>query len=266
MAPLNRGKSLLQFIWDSATIHQQEIPMGGGRPVIDIYRGKDPLDLPAYSLVECAHFLQIPAATMRTWALGRHYCVGDQKRFWQPLVAIADQATPALSFRNAIELHVLAAMRRKHNIDMPKVRRAIDYLSRRFSVAHPLADQQMLTDGKDLFIEQLGRLINISRDGQLEMQALMEVYLARIDRDPAGVPVRLFPFTRSRIGESPKVIALDPRIQFGRPCIAGSGIPTSIIAERYRAGESIEALSEDYGQQSPCIQEAIRFEFIATAA
>jgi uncharacterized protein (DUF433 family) len=241
--------------------------MASGRPTIDIYRGKDPLDLPAYSLVECAHFLQVPAATMRTWALGRHYNVGGQEKFWQPLVVIADKTTPALSFRNAIELHVLAAMRRKHNIDMPKVRRAIDYLSCRLSVSHPLADQQMLTDGTDLFVEELGKLVNISRDGQMEMRTLMGVYLARIDRDPAGLPIRLFPFTRSKIGgESPRMIALDPRVQFGRPCIAGSGIPTSIIAERYRAGESIEALSEDYGQQSPCIQEAIRFEFIATAA
>ncbi len=124
----------------------------------------------------------------------------------------------------------------------------------------------MLTDGKDLFVEQLGRLVNINRDGQLVMRELIEAYLLRIDRDPAGLPIRLFPFTRTRIDESPRFIAMDPRVQFGRPCIAGTGIPTSIIAERYRAGDSIEALSEDYGQESRYIQEAIRFEFVATAA
>jgi uncharacterized protein (DUF433 family) len=240
--------------------------MGDGGQETDIYRGKDPLDLPAYSLVECAHILQVPAATMRTWTLGRHYHAGQQEKFWRPLVAIADRKTPALSFRNVIELHVLAAMRRKYKIEMPAVRRAIVYLSKRLGISRPLSDQQMLTDGKDLFVEQLGKVVNISRDGQLEMRDLMEVYLLRIDRDPAGLPIRLFPFTRTRIEDSPKLIVLNPRVQFGRPCIAGTGIPTSIIAERYRAGESIEALAKDYGQTSPNIQEAIRFEFIAAAA
>ncbi len=240
--------------------------MGDGGRNADIYRGKDPLDLPAYSLIECAHILQVPAATVRTWALGRRYHTGQQEKFWHPLVTIADRETPAASFRNVVELHVLAAMRRKHKIDMPVVRRAIKYLSKQLGIPRPLADQQMLTDGKDLFVDQLGKIVNISQDGQLEMRSLMEVYLARIDRDPAGLPIRLFPFTRIRIEDSPKLVVLSPRIQFGRPCIAGTGIPTSVIAERYRAGESFEALAEDYGQPSLNIQEAIRFEFITTAA
>jgi len=218
--------------------------MGDGGRKVDIYRGKDPLDLPAYSLVECAHFLQVPAATVRTWALGRHYPAGTQRRFWRPLIEITDPDTPALSFRNAIELHVLAAMRRKHKIEMRAVRRAVEYLSHRLGISHPLADQQMLTDGTALFIEHLGRLVNISQDGQLEMRTLIEVYLRRIDRDKAGLPVRLFPFTRSTIEDSPKLIVLDPRIQFGRPCIAGTGIPTSIIAERYRHCRKVQGRRE----------------------
>lgn len=240
--------------------------MGKSKREIDIYTGKNPLDIPAYSLVECAHIVQVPKATIRTWALGRWYDTGQQKQFWKPLITIADRATPTLSFRNTIELHVLAAMRRKHKIEMPAVRKAISYLSKRLNISNPLAEQQMLTDGKDLFVEQLGKLVNISRDGQLEMRTLMEVYLSRIDRDPVGLPIRLFPFTRTRIEDSPRLIVLNPRIQFGRPCIAGTGVPTSIIAERYRAGESIEALAEDYGQKAANIQEAIRFEFVATAA
>ena len=59
---------------------------------------------------------------------------------------------------------------------------------------------------------------------------------------------------------------MDPRVQFGRPCIAGTGIPTSIIAERYRAGDSISELAHDYGQEALTIEEALRYEFPATAA
>jgi uncharacterized protein (DUF433 family) len=240
--------------------------MGNSRQKVDIYGGRDPADLPAYSLPECAHFLRVPSATLRTWVMGRHYHVGARKKFWEPVVEIADPTTPAVSFRNAIELHVLAAMRRQHNIRLSAVRRAIQFVSEQLGVGRPLADQQMLTDGKDLFVDKLGKIVNISRGGQLEMRATMEIYLQRIERDPTGLPIRLFPFTRTNIDASPRVIAIDPRVQFGRPCIAGAGIPTSIIAERYRAGDDIEALAKDYGQESSCIQEAIRFEFGATAA
>ena len=53
---------------------------------------------------------------------------------------------------------------------------------------------------------------------------------------------------------------MDPRVQFGRPCLLGTGVPTDVIAERYKAGESIESLVEDYGQAREHIEEAIRYE------
>ena len=121
--------------------------MGDAGRKMDIYAGKNPLDLPAYSLIECAHIVQVPKATMRTWALGRRYHTEQQEMFWQPLIAIADRTTPALSFRNVIELHVLAAMRRRHKIEMPTVRKAIQYLSNRLGISNPLAEQQMLQRG-----------------------------------------------------------------------------------------------------------------------
>ncbi|HUT91017.1 MAG TPA: DUF433 domain-containing protein [Thermoguttaceae bacterium] len=232
----------------------------------DIYGGRDPLDVPAYTLRETAHCLQLPVATVRAWAVGRSYPVASGERTAQPLIRIADGATPAFSFRNVVELHVLGAIRRRHKVQMSAVRRAIAFLQRQLNVPCPLADQQMTTDGKDLFIERYGRLVNISRGGQLEMKSVVETYLSRIERDPAGLPIRLFPFTRPRIEEAPRLVALDPRLQFGRPCIAGTGIPTSIIGERYRAGDSIGDLAKDYGQETLAIEEALRYEFATTAA
>ena len=61
-------------------------------------------------------------------------------------------------------------------------------------------------------------------------------------------------------------MVIDPRVSFGRPSIIGTGIPTSIIAERYKAGESVEDLADDYGLQPLQIQEAIRSELTVEAA
>ena len=232
----------------------------------DIYAGKDPLEVPVYTLVEVARYLQVPPPTVRAWALGRHYATSSGRRFADPLIEIADRKTPALCFRNVIELHVLSAIRRRHRIEMSAVRSAIRYLRQRLQVPHPLADQQMATDGKDLFVERYGQLLNVSRGGQLEMRAVVDEYLARIERNRVGVPIRLFPFTRSDIESAPRSVAMDPRVQFGRPCMAGTGIPTLVVAERYKAGDSIEDLARDYGQEGQNIEEAIRFEFKASAA
>jgi uncharacterized protein (DUF433 family) len=55
-----------------------------------------------------------------------------------------------------------------------------------------------------------------------------------------------------------------PRISFGRPIIVGSGIPTSVILERYHeryhAGEGFEHLAKDYRLSPEQIEEAVRCE------
>jgi uncharacterized protein (DUF433 family) len=173
---------------------------------------------------------------------------------------MADPERHLLSFRDLVELHVLGVARRGHQVKVKQIRSAIEYLRGSFDASHPLSAQQMLTDGKDLFIERFGRLINTSKRGQLEMKELLELYLRRIHRDDAGIPVRLYPFTRDRIEEAPQTVAIDPRIRFGDPCLAGTRIPTSIIMERYRAGDSFQVLAEDYRRPVDEIEEAIRYE------
>jgi uncharacterized protein (DUF433 family) len=145
------------------------------------------------------------------------------------------------------------------------VRKAIEFLSRKFPGDHPLLSQEMLTDGQNLFIEQYGHFVSISEDGQLALKTVFEQYLQRIVRDNEGVPIRLFPFTRPKIEQSPKLIVIDPRIRSGNPCLTGTRIPTSIIAERHQAGDSIATLAEDYERPQEEIEEAIRYESRAAA-
>ncbi len=62
------------------------------------------------------------------------------------------------------------------------------------------------------------------------------------------------------LGSQPRTIVVDPRLGFGQPVIAGTGIGTRIVAERYRAGEPSRALAEDYGLDLDRIEDAIRCE------
>jgi uncharacterized protein (DUF433 family) len=98
------------------------------------------------------------------------------------------------------------------------------------------------------------------------MKELLETYLKRVERDAKGIALRLYPFTRKRASEEPRSVVIDPFVSFGKPVLAGTGIPTAIVAERYKAGESVGQLSADYGRLDLDIEEAIRCELELEAA
>ena len=177
---------------------------------------------------------------------------------------MADTDPLAYSFHNLVELHVLATVRRKHAVPMPKVRCAIDYLREntrnQFDKLHPLISEQLQTDGLDLFIEQYERLVNVSSAGQLAMREIIEAALRRIERDDHGIPVKLYPFTRSNFNDAPSMVVIDPTLSGGRPVITGTGLATEVIAERYKAGETVAELAKDYDRKKAEIEEAIRCE------
>ncbi len=222
--------------------------------------------LPCYSVEEAAHYLNIPSATVRYWAKGRYN--------WLPLIKIPEASPTSLSFLNLVELHLLASIRRTHQVSMPKVRIAIDYLreNSRCDVdgQHPLLSAQLQTDGLNLFVERYGALVNISQDGQLAIRRVLEAALQRIERDLSGIPAKLYPFTRSSVGDAsgttvPRMIVMDPALSAGRPVIAGTGLATEIIAERYKAGDPVSDLATDYDRKEAEIEEAIRCELQAAA-
>jgi uncharacterized protein (DUF433 family) len=226
----------------------------------DPYEGRDPREIPAYSVAEAAHYLSIPENTVRSWVSGRSFPAKRGRRRSAALVTPADAPTHGLSFVNLLELHVLGAIRRQHGVEMARVRKAIRHLERQFNSRHPLIDREMLTDGTDLFVEQLGLLVNVSRDGQLGIRDLLEQHLRRIERDARGLAIRLYPFTRAAGMAAPRFVVIDPRMAFGRPVISGSRIPTADVFERFKAGDSLETLLAEYGRTTEEIQEAIRYE------
>lgn len=230
---------------------------------LDLYQGHDPRDLPAYSLREASYYLDMPYSTLRDWVKGRWFSSGPdvEESFSPPVIDVFPSKPFALSFTNLVEAHVLASLRRTHNIPLQAVRIAIVSVQKLLNIDRPLARAQFETDGIDLFVRDVGELINASKEGQLAMKDVLHLSLKRIERDEEGLASRLFPFTRSAVdADAPKLVVMDPRISFGRAVIVGTGIPTVLVAERYFAGESIKQLVEDYHLEFDQVEEAIRCE------
>lgn len=225
-------------------------------------------DVPAYPTSEVARILDLPPATVNAWCFGQSYRSPDgaAKKF-QAVIRPADAKRRLLSFANLCELHVLSTIRRQHHIPLPKIRESMRYVRSKLGANTPLLDQQFLTNGIDLFVKHASQLLNVSKQGQEALRGDFELALARIERDQTGAPVRLFPFSRtSRTTEDqPRTIVIDPRLAFGRPIITSAAIPTEIIVDRFRAGDSVSEMAKDYGVSEKEIEEALRFEQRRTA-
>ncbi|MBI3370684.1 MAG: DUF433 domain-containing protein [Betaproteobacteria bacterium] len=221
--------------------------------------------LPVYALAEAAHYLRLPSSTVRAWCLGQRYhdAQGNPHRF-AAVIEIADRKTKRLSFINLVELFVLAAIRRKHEVGLPQVRKAVAYLKRRFPSQHPLADHEFHTNRVDLFAEKFGELLNLSREGQVEMREMLLAHLRCVQRDSSGIPTKLFLIPRNPRLDVTKglrgAVVIDPRFGFGRPVLDGTGIRTDVVIERFSAGEKLEALAEDYGRPKEDLEDVLRCE------
>jgi len=218
-------------------------------------------------MAEAAHYLGVPPSTLRSWFAGQPYTHRGEQRLFRAVIRPADPKTLGLSFSNLVEAYVLTAIRRKHKIGLPTIRRGLEYLVTKLGAKRPLLEERFATHGAKLFVERVKEIINLSQTGQVEMTELIRAHLERVERDAKGVPVKLYPFIGTRfVRDQPRTVVIDPRVSFGRPVIAGTGIPTAILAERFKAGDQPAELAKDYGASEEAIWDAIRCELNLKAA
>lgn len=224
----------------------------------------DPRDVPNYTPTESARWLGIVPSTLRVWLQGQNYRTKGGTKFMQPVIRAADRDPLGLSFWNLVECSVLASIRKDHEVSLQKVRRALAYVSKELGRKRPLIEEDFSTDGVHLFVERYGKLISASEQGQVAMRELLEAGLMRIDRDEAGLAARLFPWRRDP--SEPRVVSVDPRVSFGRPVLAGTGVTVEVILGRFFAGDTIEALARDYRVSQDRIEGLVRWGGDASAA
>jgi len=216
-------------------------------------------DQPAYGLAEAGRYLRLPAATLRSWVVGRAYPKGESVAKFQPLIKPAKKEPLVLSFYNLIEAHVLRSLRTEHGVALRELRKAITYAERTLAVERLMLSKELGTHAGEVFLEKYGELINLSKSGQLAMHRLLAEHLKRVEWDEWKFPVRLYPFV-SPDSKVARPIVIDAAIAFGRPIIHRAGISTAAIAERLDSGESIAALTEDYDLTKEEIEDAVVYE------
>jgi uncharacterized protein (DUF433 family) len=219
------------------------------------------VELPRYQIPEAARYVRMPVSTLTTWVAGRDYRVKSGERHWAGIIRRPDPDDARLSYSNLIEAHVLKALRRTHKVPMPAVRTALDYARDSLGVDRVLLSSNLRAMEGNVFIEHLGHLINLGKGGQEAMIDILHSYLKRVRWDDEnGTPLEYFPWTRTDELLSPEYVSIIPAVAFGRPIVRSKAITTSIISERFNAGESFTELAEDYDLEIIEVEEAIRYE------
>ena len=213
---------------------------------------------PAYGVAEAARYLRLPAATLRTWLVGREYPRGEAQAKFHPLIKPACGSPLQLSFYNLIEAHVLRALRTQHGVALAELRKAIAYAERKLELHRLLLSPELRTHAGQVFLDRYVELIELSASGQLAMRKLFERHLQRVEWDDWKFPVRLYPYVDTPSGGA-LPIAIDPNVAFGRPVVRRNGISTAAIADRIDAGETVEALAEDYDLSREEVEQAVLY-------
>lgn len=216
-------------------------------------------DAPAYTFLAAPRYLGMPQATLRYWVLGRRSRSEGRSVVYEPLIRAPAGSRSHLSFNNLVEAHVLRALRTKDDIRMSVLRKAITYAEDALGIERLLLSDELRTSGQDLFLDRLRDLISLSKSGQFAMRKVLSAYLKRVERDDNALPFRLYPL-RPAWSEHNRTIVIDPRVSFGRPTVAGSGISTAALVDRVDAGEDIQTLADDYRLEVAQIEDAVLYE------
>jgi uncharacterized protein (DUF433 family) len=253
-----------------AKVRAEGIPV----PEIDRSTEQNVAEVPLYTLSDAARYLHVPAWFALPVFLGRppYRLLEPDEWFWhrgQFWPRLADDFGPALrgheparvSFRSLAALFVASAVLESLPPGAPSEPLHRGELEHLFATTSDVTwgsnDPALLADPEWV----AGRYARFSdRLPEADRVRLLKAIVLRQSRIESrdGAPVRFFPFSRDPAPDTPRAVVIDPELRFGRPSV--EGVPTDVLTERWRAGDRVADLAEDYGLTTDEVEEAIRYE------
>ncbi len=161
-----------------------------------------------------------------------------------------------LSFEDLVSMRVIAFLRAL-GYSFHKIKIAERNLRNLVGHSHPFATESVWAENQgalDIFADMGNELMTATRGGQFAFVELVREHL---------INMHGMTFNQRHIADSwsPKPgILMHPRIQFGRPCILGTRIPTSELLGMVDAGDNVVFLARSYGVEIIQIETAITWE------
>lgn len=204
--------------------------------------------------------LGLPYSTLHRWAKPK----GSQPLITQ-LPGTGHSAT--VPFVGFAEAFVLAAFRRG-GVPLQRIRPAVDALQADIGIEHALASRRLYTDGAEVlydFAERSGdeELLELTvvRTGQKQFTEIVRDYLKRVTYADDGWAEAL---ELPAYGSTPVLVS--PTRAFGLPLLVHGGARVEDLVDRFKAGDTMSDIAEDFGVPLPEVEEVIRVAVRATPA
>lgn len=169
-----------------------------------------------------------------------------------PSLASVPSRQMVIAFEDVISMRIIALLRAA-GISFRKIRQAERYLRELTGHPRPFATEQVWIGHTHIFSEFEAYVIAASKSGQIAMDFIKD--------DLRSVHGLSFNANHVASSWTPyRDVLLCPTIQFGRPCIDRTRIPTRTVAAMARAGDSIEFIAESYQLATGELEHAIEWE------
>lgn len=158
-----------------------------------------------------------------------------------------------ITFLDLISMRMIAIMRSR-DVKLREIKKHEAWLRKEFGIKWPFVSREMWTFGGHVFVQFEERLWASSKSGQEAMEFLKD-WLSKVEVD-----MRFDEYNIASSWYPYKDIYLDPKIQFGTPCINETRIPTRTIWRKIKSGDSPEILANLYDLSMTQIEHAIQWE------
>jgi uncharacterized protein (DUF433 family) len=202
------------------------------------------LGMGVYDAEEVSYLLSLPVESIVRWSLPR-------QKGLPPIVPPSFDR--AFAFVDLVSLTIVGQLwsRRVAENDL---RHGIRYLCEMTGHEKPLAHRDVVaklaTSGQALIAEVDDGWFDIGKGGQGAFKEVVRVYLKKIVFNERGV---------AQLWKPAPHIVLDPRVQAGTPCLEGTRIPTSTVADLARVDPET-LVAEDLDIDIELIRAAVSFE------
>jgi uncharacterized protein (DUF433 family) len=214
---------------------------------------------PLYSFAEADRIVRVSPGTSRRWLKGYSFWWGGERHKMPPVTpGLGEQE--AVAFVDLMEVAAVSKLRKK-GFSFKRIRQINAYCRLYLKERRPLVTQKFKVAGQDIFLdEDFDVLVDVGREaGMLAWREVLEPFLEDVEYENE-LARRWWPLGKERM------VVVDPDYGFGLPVIQGTGVRTEIIAERHRAGDSIDEIAYDFDVTPRQINDALRWEMPKQAA
>lgn len=214
---------------------------------------------PLYSFAEADRIIRVSPGTSRRWLKGYSFWWGGEHHKMPPVTPGIGEPE-AVAFVDLMEVAAVSELR-KRRFSFKRIRQINAYCRLYLQEPRPLVTQKFKVVGQDIFLDaDFDILVDVGREaGMLAWREVLEPFLEDVEYENE-LARRWWPLGKKRM------VVVDPDYGFGLPVVEGTGVRTEIIAERYRAGDSIDEIAYDFDVTPKQINDALRWEMPKKAA